>query len=68
MDDIRNLVFNNNILTFPCGVKVEVQEKKLRWLFNLMKLNKEIEQIISVGNVSIPKGPALQLKNYLEKN
>jgi len=56
------------IFTFPCGVKINISEEKLKWVFALFKLTKEYETLIKLSVVDIPLGSARQIKSYLEKD
>lgn len=65
-DEIRMLKWQDGILKFPCGVKVEISEDKIRKLFTQFKLEKEIDLMVSSNNaVAIPKGKAFQIKSHL---
>lgn len=69
MDDtVRKLRYEGGLIKFPCGVKIEVSEEKLKWIFDLFKLQKEFEKIISTQAVTIPKPKAFQIKSYLTKD
>jgi hypothetical protein len=65
-DSIRMLKWCNGILKFPCGVKIKINEDKIRKIFTLFKLEKEIEEMIKTNDlVAIPKGAAYQIRNHL---
>lgn len=65
-DEVRMLRWDDGILKFPCGVKVEISEEKIRRLFSLFKLEKEIDKMIKGSDaVAIPKGKAFQIKSHL---
>lgn len=65
-DNIRILTWNDGILKFPCGVKVEIEEEKLRKIFTMFKLEqKDIDGLFSNGSITIQKGKAFQLRNHI---
>ncbi len=70
MAETKNLRYDKqkNIFTFPCGVKIDITEDKLKWIFTLFKLTAEFETLVRMGAVEIPIGSARQIKNYLEKD
>ncbi len=65
MDNMRNLTFVNGLLTFHCGVKVKIDEAKLKKIFDLFKMTKEFEQLVTCSKASIPKSKAATIKNHL---
>ena len=66
-DEIRMLKWQDGILKFPCGVKVEISEDKIRKLFTMFKVDESlINQLITTGQgTPIPKGKAFQIKSHL---
>lgn len=70
MVETKNMRFDKqkNVFTFPCGIKVDITEEKLKWIFALFKLTKEYETLARLGAVQIPIGSARQIKSYLEKD
>ena len=66
-DEIRMLKWQDGILKFPCGVKVEISEDKIRKLFTMFKVDESlINQLITTGQgIPIPKGKAFQIKSHL---
>ena len=66
--ETRDLRYENGKLMFPCGVKIEISEEKVKWLYDIMKLSREFETMMKVGVASIPESKAANIKDYLEKN
>jgi hypothetical protein len=66
-DSIRRLRWDNGVLKFPCGVKVEISEEKVRRLFSLFKVDAKLidHMIKSNESIPIPKGTAFQIKSHL---
>lgn len=66
-DSVRMLRWDKGILKFPCGVKVEISEEKIRRLFTMFKVDESlINQLITTGQgTPIPKGKAFQIKSHL---
>ena len=66
-DEIRMLKWQDGILKFPCGVKVDISEEKIKKLFTMFKVDESlINQLITTGQgTPIPKGKAFQIKSHL---
>lgn len=62
--ETRILRWSCGVLTFQCGVQVNISETKLRYYFDVFKIV-GIEEIIKNGQTTIPKGQAFQLKSKL---
>ena len=70
MAETKNMRYDKQkgIFTFPCGVKIEVTEEKLKWIYTLFKLTSEFEKLMKFGEGIIPQNAARQIKMYLEKD
>lgn len=66
-DEVRLLKWNDGVLKFPCGVKVDISEEKIKKLFTMFKVDESlINQLITTGQgTPIPKGKAFQIKSHL---
>ena len=66
-DEVRLLKWNDSVLKFPCGVKVDISEEKIKKLFTMFKVDESlINQLITTGQgTPIPKGKAFQIKSHL---
>ncbi len=61
----RTLVWRMGTLKFPCGVRVDVAEDKIKWVFEVFKHKAAGIEIVEKGQTTIPKGVAFQIKSYL---
>jgi len=61
----RTLVWRLGTLKFPCGVRVEISEEKIKWVFEIFKYKANGVQIVEQGSTTIPKAVAFQIKSYL---
>jgi len=62
---MKKLEYKKGELIFPCGIRVEIEEDKLRWIYSLFKLDKEFEYMLKYTFAEIPKSKASQIKQHL---
>jgi len=67
-NDTRDIRYQDGYLMFPCGLKVQIPEKKVKWLYDIMQLTKECEIMLKKGVATIPYPKAKQIKAYVEKD
>ena len=63
--ETRTLVWRDGVLKFPCGVRINVDEKKIKWIFEVFKYKSSGIEIVNKGQTTIPKSAAYHIKNYL---
>lgn len=68
MIEERKLLFENDILVFPCGLEIKITLTKLIWVLTVFKLADKIPELESRGMLTLKKPQAKILKDYLEKN
>jgi len=61
----RTLRWENGILTFPCGVKVKISADKIKWLMEMFKHKNNGDELIKIGQTTIPKNVAGHLRSHL---
>lgn len=64
-ENSRTIRWIDGHLKFPCGVKVELTEKKLKWVLTTFKLTNELEELLSDGKMTISRSTTFQLRSYL---
>jgi hypothetical protein len=64
-DSVRTLRWSDGVFKFPCGVKADLTEEKMIKLLKMFKLDEQIDNMIKIGSMTIPKGKAFQIKCHL---
>lgn len=64
-DSVRTLKWSENIFKFPCGVKVDMTQEQLVKLLTLFRLEDQLQNMLTRGEMTIPKGRAFQIKCHL---
>ena len=63
--DLRTFRWCDNVLKFPCGIKINITAEKINKIFGMFKIPKNGEELVSTGQTTMPKGVAFQIKGYL---
>lgn len=61
----RTLKWCDDVLKFPCGIKVNITAEKLRKIFGMFKVPEKAEEMITTGQSTLQKGRAFQIKDHL---
>ena len=63
--ETRSLTWTDGILKFPCGVKVDISEEKIKWILKMFKHESNGDELIRIGKTTIPKNVAFHVKSHL---